>query len=269
MSATGEPQDALSTTTNAFLDYLRDVRRLSPHTLAAYRRDLQSLADWCQRRGHHTPHNLSDVNIRGWVGHLRQRGLSGGSIQRALSAARTWLGFLVRQGELEHNPATTVRAPRTPRKLPRALDVDQTASLLESGGDDGPLSLRDHAMAELFYSCGLRLAELVAANIEDYDRAAALITVTGKGNKTRTLPVGSVAAAALQQWLTLRPPAAEEREGAHPLFTSGRGRRIGQRSVQSRLRLLGHRAGLPRNVHPHMLRHSFASHLLESSGDLR
>ncbi|TXS94338.1 tyrosine recombinase XerC [Parahaliea maris] len=258
----------MSATSLEFLDYLRDVRRLSPHTLSNYRRDLVSLEQWCQQRDISDPGDLVEADIRGWVSYLHRRGLAGNSIQRSLSACRALFDYLGRHHGLPSNPARGVRAPRSPRKLPRTLDVDQVNRFLSTGDDDA-LVLRDLAMAELLYSSGLRLSELVAANIEDYDRSAGLITVTGKGSKTRTLPVGSMAAQAIERWLVLRAPAAEDSAGTHPLFTSSRGRRISQRSVQQRLRLLGRRGGMDRDVHPHMLRHSFASHMLESSGDLR
>ncbi|MBT3411162.1 MAG: tyrosine recombinase XerC, partial [Halieaceae bacterium] len=155
-----------------------------------------------------------------------------------------------------------------PRKLPKTLDADQVDRYLMFE-DDSPTALRDHAMAELFYSSGLRLAELNSVNINDIDRGSRLLTVTGKGNKTRTVPVGSAALKAIDKWLTVRPDIAADEDASVALFTSNRGQRISVRNIQARLKLQGRKAGMRQDVHPHMLRHSFASHMLESSGDLR
>lgn len=258
----------LSASVGEFLDYLRDVRQLSLHTVANYRRDLDTLGRWCDSRGLAGPERITEADIRGWVGTLRHKGLAGSSIQRALSAARTYFDHLGRLSGLPNNPAAGVQAPRTPRKLPRTLDVDQMGQFLDSNNDDDPIAVRDRAMAELLYSSGLRLAELVAVNIGDIDHQAGLLTVTGKGRKTRTVPVGSVAAGAIARWLKVRPEGPSH-DAARALFTTTRGGRISPRNVQARLRELARRGGLPRHVHPHMLRHSFASHMLESSGDLR
>lgn len=264
----------LAASAGEFLDYQRDVRQLSPHTVANYRRDLDSLGRWCDDRGLAGPEAVTEADIRGWVGSLRHRGLAGKSIQRALSAARSYFAYLGRRGGLPSNPAAGIQAPRSPRRLPHTLDVDQVGQFLdgegkgEGGSDDDPLTLRDSAMAELFYSSGLRLSELVAVNLEDFDPRGGLLTVTGKGRKTRSVPVGSVATQAIARWLAVRPPGTGP-GGDRPLFTTVRGGRISPRNVQARLRLLARRRGLPRDVHPHLLRHSFASHMLESSGDLR
>lgn len=247
-----------------YLDYLRTVRRLSPHTLSNYRRDLASLCRFCDGRHLARPEDICEADIRAWVGTLHRRGLAGASIQRGLSAARSWFNFLARRAGQRRNPAAAVQAPRKPRRLPRTLDADQVTRLLEIGGE-APLERRDTAMAELFYSSGLRLAELAAVDLDDIDGHARLITVTGKGNKTRTVPVGTAALEAIRRWLEVRCAG----EGERALFTSARGGRLSPRSIQARLRLQGRRAGMHQDVHPHMLRHSFASHLLESSGDLR
>ncbi|MFV0477544.1 MAG: tyrosine recombinase XerC [Parahaliea sp.] len=257
--------------TEDFLAYLRDVRRVSPHTIDNYRRDLNKLSDWCAKRNICEANAITGGDIRAWVGSLHRKGLAGSSIQRALSASRSYFEHLCRMQDMDHNPAVGIQAPRSTRKLPATLDVDQMAQFLDNdtGSNSEPLVLRDQAMAELFYSSGLRLAELVAANTTDIDRTSGLITVTGKGNKTRTLPVGKMALAAIARWLTVRSPTPADNTGAAPLFTSNRGQRISVRSVQARLQELARQRGLPRHVHPHMLRHSFASHILESSGDLR
>ena len=251
-----------------FLAYLRDVRQLSPHTLSNYQRDLDSLSAFCERRGINSPLRVEEADIRQWVGEMHRRGLAGSSIQRSLSAARSFFTFLGREQRQQRNPAAAIQAPRRPRKLPKTLDADQVDRYLRFE-EDSPVALRDRAIAELFYSSGLRLAELVAANIDDLDRESALITVTGKGSKTRTVPVGSVALAALDAWLAVRPQIEADRDAAAALFTSNRGKRISERSIQARLKLQGRKAGMHQDVHPHMLRHSFASHMLESSGDLR
>ncbi len=250
-----------------FLDYLRDVRQLSPHTLASYKRDLRSLTDWCTEKKIHAPGRISESDIRQWAAQLHRRGLAGSSIQRSLSAIRSFFNYLGRIQNQRHNPAAAVQAPRQARKLPKTMDADQVDKYLSFAGDSA-IALRDRAIAELFYSSGLRLAELVAVDIGDIDRASLLITVTGKGSKTRTLPIGSVAMKAIDAWLAVKP----KNVGGNPeaaLFTSSRGSRISMRNIQARLKLQGRKAGMHQDVHPHMLRHSFASHMLESSGDLR
>jgi integrase/recombinase XerC len=211
---------------------------------------------------------VRDAHIRQWVSHLHRRGLASSSIQRSLSAARSFFNFMGREYRQAANPAAGVQAPRRGRKLPRTLDADQVDRYLKFEKRD-PIALRDRAMAELFYSSGLRLAELVAINLQDIDRRERLLTVTGKGNKTRTIPVGKVALAALEDWLAVRQGNGADSDSEQALFTSSRGGRISARNIQARLKLQGRRSGMLQDVHPHMLRHSFASHMLESSGDLR
>jgi integrase/recombinase XerC len=254
--------------TGEFLTYLRNVRQLSPHTLSNYQRDLLGLTKYCQKRKIHSPQQIDEADIRQWVGELHRRGLAGSSIQRTLSAARSFFNYMGRQGRQQRNPAASVQAPRQPRNLPKTLDPDQLDRYLKYA-DKRPLSLRDRAMAELFYSSGLRLAELASADIGDIDPQDCLMTVTGKGNKTRTVPVGSVALQAIEEWLAVRPVPEADDDDSQALFTSSRGGRISVRSIQARLKLQGRKAGMHQDVHPHMLRHSFASHMLESSGDLR
>jgi integrase/recombinase XerC len=181
---------------------------------------------------------------------------------------RTLFEYLIRERVLGQNPARRVRAPKAPRRLPATFDADGLGALLDAGDGAGDaLSLRDTAMVELLYSSGLRLAELVAVEVRDIDPAEAMLTVTGKGAKTRRVPIGSRALGAIGAWLALRPQLAHAHETA--LFVSARGRRIHPRTVQQRLRRWALERGAARNLHPHLLRHSFASHLLESSGDLR
>ena len=252
----------------AFITYLKDVRQLSAHTLDNYRRDLASLQRFCTQHGRESAEQLVEADIRQWVSQLHRRGLAGSSIQRSLSAARSFFNYLGRESGRLRNPAASVQAPRKPRKLPKTMDADQVEKYL-SFDEDSPIARRDRAMAELFYSSGLRLAELVAVDSNDIDRESQLLTVTGKGNKTRTVPVGSFALKAIDRWLEVRPATAPGEDGANALFTSSRGRRISARSIQARLKLQGRKSGMHQDVHPHMLRHSFASHMLESSGDLR
>lgn len=261
-------QSELEQSIDAFLSYLRDVRQLSPHTLTNYRRDLGALQAFCDAQKLNHPEKLQESHIRQWVTGMHRRGLAGSSIQRALSATRSYFNYLGRQAGYPRNPAAAVQAPRQPRKLPRTLDADQVEHYL-SPKDDSPVGRRDLAIAELFYSSGLRLAELVAVNINDIDAESQLLTVTGKGNKTRTVPVGRAALSAIARWLEVRPIDDPDHDAAQALFTSSRGGRISERNIQSRLRLMGRKSGMRQDVHPHMLRHSFASHMLESSGDLR
>lgn len=249
-----------------FLDRARDQRRLSPHTLSAYRRDLKRLGAFCAARGLHGWNELDEHAIRSWVAAEHRRGLGGRSLQRALSAARAFFRFLLDEGVLHTLPTGDVRAPRAPRKLPHTLDADQVTRLVEIPGEDA-LARRDRAILELFYSSGLRLAELVALDLHDVDRREGLVQVLGKGSKTRQVPVGRHALAALGRWLEARAALASPEESA--LFVSQRGTRLAPRSVQARLKYWARRQGVELNVHPHLLRHSFASHLLESSGDLR
>jgi integrase/recombinase XerC len=258
----------LETSATRFIDYLRDVRQLSPHTVSNYRRDLLALQYFCKNSGRGAIEKLAEADIRAWASQLHRQGLAGGSIQRGLSAARSFYNFLGRESGLLRNPAASVQAPRKPRKLPRTLDADQVDKYL-SFDTDSMVARRDSAMAELFYSSGLRLAELAAVQVDDIDPQSKLLTVTGKGRKTRTVPVGSVALQAIARWLEVRPPATVDANDSRALFTSNRGRRISVRNIQARLKVQGRKSGMLQDVHPHMLRHSFASHMLESSGDLR
>ncbi|WJW75577.1 tyrosine recombinase XerC [Thiohalobacter sp. IOR34] len=251
-----------------YLQHLTATRRLSPHTLSAYRRDLAAFAEDCTRAGLGRWEEVDIRQVREFAARCHRRGLAGRSIQRRLSAIRGFFNHLIRldNRRFRHNPAQNVTAPRGEKRLPAAVDVDQMARLLDIREDD-PLARRDRAMLELVYSSGLRLSELVGLELGDLDLKQGLVTVRGKGGKTRIVPVGRQAIAALQRWLADRGGLAADEETA--LFVSRNGRRLGQRSVQQRLARWAQRQGLPQHVHPHMLRHSFASHLLESSGDLR
>ncbi len=250
-----------------FLSHLQVERRASPHTVAAYRRDLRCFLEYGRTQGVTEPATLNHHQVRGFAAFLHRRGLHGRSIQRHLSALRSLCEFLVREGALSHNPARAVQAPRAPRTLPQTLDVDQMQRLLNLPGDT-PLVRRDRAVLELFYSSGLRLAELCALDLPQLDLDGGTVTVTGKGRKTRVVPVGRCARDALRDWLAVRGHWCGD-PAEQAVFLSRRGRRLAPRSLQQRLQYWAARQGLAGGVHPHLLRHSCASHLLESSGDLR
>lgn len=234
----------------------------SPHTLSAYQRDiasLQALAVACE------PGQLKPAQLRHFVARLHGQGISGRSLARMLAAWRGLFDWLISQQQLTSNPCKGLRPPKTAKKLPAALSVDATAALLEGVDACSLLEQRDLAMFELMYSSGLRLAEMTRLNLEDIDFAQGLVRVTGKGNKARIVPLGQTAQQALHAWLALRP--AQNNEMA--VFTGQHGRRLGERQIEKRLSAWSLRSGTAMHVHPHMLRHSFASHLLQSSGDLR
>ncbi|MEE4279718.1 MAG: tyrosine recombinase XerC [Halieaceae bacterium] len=251
----------------AFLGHIAQVRRLSAHTVAAYRRDLADFARLCADMGLADPGKLREAHVRRWLTEAHRRGLAASTQQRRLSTLRAFFNWNARESGERANPAAAVLAPRRKRRLPRTLEVDELGQLLRRTGDD-PLALRDLAIAELFYSSGLRLAELQSLNRDDLDHAQRLLRVTGKGNKTRSVPVGQAALAAVRAYLAVRPEGRNQ-DAAEALFLSNHGRRISARSIQARLKRLAQSSALGRSVHPHMLRHSFASHMLESSGDLR
>ena len=255
-----------------FLTELAVQRRASAHTLRAYRGDLERLtalaagADAAQ---------LKTPQLRRGLMQLHAQELAPRSIARTLSAWRSYYAWLARRGTITLNPADGLRAPKRPRSLPKALGIDQAAALLDGNGVTadasaaaGPLLTRDAAMFELFYSSGLRLSELVSLDWPGgLDPATGEVTITGKRQKTRTVPVGDKALSALQAWLAQRP--AFVREGQPALFLGRNGTRLTPRQVANRLDQWAQRQGVGVHVHPHMLRHSFASHVLQSSGDLR
>ena len=249
-----------------FLRHLSLERRLSPHTVKSYRRDLSCLAEFCDQDGIESWQDLRDFHLRRFAAVSHAGGLSPRSIQRRLSGARSFLNYLIRENQLTQNAGADVAAPRAPRKLPDTLDVDQVARLLDIRGDD-PVTCRDRAMLELFYSSGLRLAELVGLDPPDVDLEDSTVRVTGKGARMRVVPVGRKARAAVRGWLAVRAQLAKSGETA--LFVGQRGRRISPRVVQQRVRHWAVESGLPKRVYPHLFRHSFATHLLESSRDLR
>ncbi len=246
-----------------FLDHLAVERRMAANTLAAYRRDLEALAHWCEAQGREIE-ALDGEDLRAFIAHGHRGGLSPKSLQRRLSACRGLYGWLLKHGRIAANPVPGVRAPKAARKLPQVLDVDEAVQLVELP-TDAPLGLRDRAMLELFYSSGLRLSELCNLRWRDLDLSEGLVQVLGKGGKARIVPVGSHACRALAEWRS-----ASGGQDAMPVFP-GRGgdKPISTRAVQLRLRQLAQRQGVFKRVHPHLLRHSFATHVLESSGDLR
>ncbi len=250
----------------AFLGTLATERRLSAHTIAAYRRDLEDLLAFMAREAIGQLGDLDVHAVRRFAAELHRRGLSPRSIARRLSAVRSFLRHRIEAGEIKANVAKDVQAPKAPRRLPKTLDADQVAQLLELTEDD-ELTLRDRAMLELCYSSGLRLAELIGVDLADLDLADRTVRVTGKGSKARVVPVGRHAIDAIGLWLQVRSGLAPAGETA--LFVSRRGRRVAARTVQQRFRKWSVVQGSAVPVHPHMLRHSFATHLLESSGDLR
>ncbi len=256
----------------AYLAELAEQRRVSPHTLAAYRRDLATLAGLCAETAVGVAYaELEGHHFRRFVARLHAQGLNGRSLARLLSAWRGFYRWLGRRGMLRGNPLDGLRPPKTPKALPRALSPEEAARLLETsvaGNEAAAQEVRDQAMFELFYSSGLRLAELVALDLDVLEDAlAGEVRVLGKRAKPRLIPVGRQARAALAAWAERRSELAAEAEMA--LFVGQRGRRIHPRVVEARLTARAQGQGLPTHVHPHMLRHSFASHVLQSSGDLR
>lgn len=249
-----------------FLLYLKNERRLSPHTLAAYQRDLQEFMAYCTSQSLLDWRAIDHQHIRAFAAAQFRRKLSPRSIQRRLSTLRSFNNFLIREAQLKKNPATDVRAPKAGKRLPQTVDADRMTSLLDFRADN-ELDKRDKAMMELFYSSGLRLAELVGLDIGDLDQADRTVRVLGKGSKTRVVPVGRYAHAALTEWLQERALVADAHAG--PVFIGRGGKRLTPRAVQLRIAQWGKRQGIGQHLHPHLFRHSFASHLLESSQDLR
>lgn len=246
----------------AFKTHLAAERKLSALTIKSYSRDVEALLGLAQAT---ELDSLEIDDIRRYVSMLHSRGLSGRSLARVLSAWRSFFSYLMRDHGCKTNPCAGLRAPKSTKRLPSALSPDRAAQLMKIEGD-GALVVRDRALYELFYSSGLRLAELTSLKPEDLTEDG-MVKVTGKGNKTRIVPVGSRAREALARWLKTR--ATLVRPGETALFLSSRGTPLSHRAVQARMKWWALKLGLAQNVHPHMLRHSFASHMLQSSGDLR
>lgn len=255
---------ALTPAIDQFIGYLQGQKRCSANTVAAYQRDLQRLAAACESKPVLDWAALQASDIRLYIGERHKAGIGARTLQRELAAFRAFFRYLQKFQQFPHNPAGEVQAPKAGKKLPKLLDVDQVHGMLEAGAEQ-LLEIRDLAMFELFYSSGLRLSELVMLDLDDLNLSDGSLRVRfGKGNKQRQLPVGGKAIAALREWLTNRPQVVSP-----ALFTSQHGKRLSQRSVQLRLQRWCQKHQLPEHVHPHMLRHSFASHLLESSQDIR
>ncbi|HHW4677943.1 MAG TPA: tyrosine recombinase XerC [Xylella sp.] len=246
-----------------FLVFLEVERRMSAHTLDAYRRDIAALVTWASQEGAGEIVGLDAGHLHAFVAAEHRRGLSAKTLQRRLSACRSFYAWLVKRGHIVASPVIALRAPKAPLKLPRVLDADEAVSFVQIP-TDVPLGLRDRALLELFYSSGLRLSELCGLRWNDLDLDAGLVSVLGKGSRQRVVPVGSYALCALREWRTNSGGVAQQ-----PVFPGRNGGPISTRAVQIRIKHLAQRQGIVKHVHPHMLRHSFASHLLESSGDLR
>jgi len=268
----------------SYLHHLDSVRQLSPHTINNYQRDLDAFSQYCIDAELTNITQIKPNNIRQYTAFQHRKGKSGKTLQRHLSSIRGLMSHLIQKGLIKTNPGTGISAPKSQRRLPHTLDADQTAHLLDikpldikniSEENDSTLvilTIRDKAILELFYSSGLRLSELVNLDIDDYQPGNKSVKVLGKGNKERLIPVGKQATNALTLWLNARPlllKTSTEGMLENALFLNKKGSRLKQRSVQQRIKQWGEKQGTDRPVHPHMLRHSFASHILESSGDLR
>jgi len=251
---------------DSFLRHLETEKRFSENTVLSYRKDLESLEKYCLDQKITAWRNLKTHHIRTYTAKIFSRGLGPRSIQRRLSGIRSFMNYLLREGLIKTNPATGVKTPKAPKRLPNVLDVDQINQLLNIT-ETNPISLRDKAILELLYSSGLRLSELVNLNPIDLNLKDRSLIVTGKGGKTRLLPIGKKAIEAISQWLAVRNQLAKIDEEA--LFVGTKGDRLGQRAIQARITHWGKKNGIQQGVYPHLLRHSFATHLLEASGDLR
>jgi integrase/recombinase XerC len=251
---------------DGYLTHLAKERRLSPHTSSNYRRDLLALGDFLDRASVGDWKTVDSQHVRLFAARSHAGGLNPRSVQRRLSAVRGFFNYLQREGVAKLNPAVDVRAPKAGKRLPGTLDVDAINQLLDIPPEDA-LAIRDKALMELFYSSGLRLAELVGLDVNGIDLADRMVRVLGKGAKTRVVPVGRKAVEAIRAWLRERGGLAAPDETA--LFVGRNGTRLKERAIQLRIAGWARRKGLPTRVYPHLFRHSFATHLLESSKDLR
>lgn len=249
----------------AYQQYLASEKRYSDLTIAAYLKDLDSFQVWLKTKKIELI-AVTAEHVQQWISQLHRQGMSGRSLQRKLSSLRRFYRFLLRRGEVAFNPVLDVQAPKTSRSLPSTLSVDTVSQLLDSPAES-VLERRDLAMMELFYSSGLRLSELVGIDESDINLTEATVKVLGKGKKERLVPIGKAAVSAISSWMVLRHDLVTTGEKA--LFVSQRGKRIHVRTVQMRLKQWQQKQAVTQHLHPHRLRHSFASHLLESSGDLR
>ena len=260
----GEPTVSLNERyLEGFLSHLAHERRLSPNTVESYARDVRKLLQLVDEA---VIAEVQAHQARRMVAQLHARGLDGRSLARMLSAWRAFFRYLARDHAFTRNPFQGLKAPKSAKTLPNALSPDEASKLMTIRSDE-PMDVRDHAMFELFYSSGLRLAELTGLKLEDLNEGDETVRLTGKGNKTRVVPVGRFAREALERWLHLR--AALAKPGERAVFLNRAGRAVSPRTIQYRLKAWAAKQGLSQSVHPHMLRHSFASHILQSSGDLR
>ena len=248
-----------------YLEFLNFERGLSPLTRENYARDITQLIKLADSTA---LNELQTNHIRRFIASLHSKGLGGKSIARMLSSWRGFFDYLLKRQGFSNNPVVGLRAPKSPKTLPQALSIEQAVKLVDIGDDD-ILSVRDHAILELFYSSGLRLSELVNLNLDALDFSEGTIIVTGKGNKTRIVPLGSHAIEAMQKWLQTRAQILISNPSEKAVFIGLQGRRISARNIQYRLKEWSIKQGINSSVHPHMLRHSFATHVLQSSGDLR
>jgi integrase/recombinase XerC len=251
-----------------FIQSLRSEKYYSPHTCSNYRRDLTRFREFLLGMGIEAWQPVSYREVSAFAAQRHRQGRKSRTIARELSSIRSFYQFLVRQSAVASNPAVEVSAPKSDRPLPKTCDAETLEQLLRPGDGGDDLLTRDIAIFELIYSSGLRLAELVGIDLDDFDLRQRQLVVTGKGGKTRYLPVGSKAVEAVQRWLRVRPSCCRD-GGQKALFLSKQGRRISARNVQSRLKRLIRLQALGQQLSPHVLRHSFATHLLESSSDLR
>ena len=248
----------------AYKDFILFERRLSEHTVKNYFRDISILVELNQNMA---LEDLKPNNIRTCIASLHSKGLNSNSLSRILSSWKSLFEFLIDQYSFKHNPVLEIKAQKKSKKLPQILSVDQTIKLVNIKGDDF-IALRDHAILELFYSSGLRLSELVNLKLEDINFSEETITVLGKGKKMRIVPVGNEAIQSLKEWIKIRATLKNMNSNS-ALFLSKQTRNLTQRAVQYRLKFWAKKQGVSENIHPHLLRHSFASHLLQSSQDLR
>jgi integrase/recombinase XerC len=263
MQSNGDAETRNSKLLSGYIAWLSNEKRYSPLTVENYARDVRQLFNMAAD----SPlEHLKIHHIRRYIAKLHGSGLSGRSLARMLSAWRGFYNYLVRDHGATENPCTGLRPPKSPRTLPQSLSPDEAGRLVDLHADT-PEAIRDKAMFELLYSSGLRLAELISLNPPQLDLAGGEVRVTGKGAKTRVVPLGRLAVVALRSWIAVRSQLARPDEAA--LFVGHRGARISPRVVQQRLRDWGIRQGISSNVYPHLLRHSFATHVLQSSGDLR
>ena len=259
------PDSAAERLLAQFLAHLSNERRLSPHTVSGYAHDVRALLELA---GDAPLAKLQIHQMRRFVAQLHARGLDGRSLARMLSAWRGFFRYLARDHGFTSNPCAGLRAPKAKKSLPQALSPDEAARLMELGdGDNDAMTVRDREMFELFYSSGLRLSELTGLAVDDVNYSDAVVRVTGKGAKTRVVPVGTQALSALREWLKLRAALATPATAA--LFVNAAGKAVSPRTIQHRMKQWAQKLGLPGELHPQMLRHSFASHVLQSSGDLR